>query len=54
MMNRVEGREVTNTDEDAVCPVSIIENTSHRDGSIYRRCNDFLTLYRITDRGESK
>nr|ACG46589.1 hypothetical protein [Zea mays] len=54
MMNRVESREVTNTDEDAVCPVSIIENTSHRDGSIYRRCNDFLTLYRITDRGETR
>lgn len=35
-------------------PACIIENTRHRDGSIYKRNYGLLSLCRITDRHESK
>lgn len=58
-MDRVECRGLTKEvmgccAKDDVWPACIIQNTSHRDGSLYRRNQGFLTMYRITDRRETQ
>lgn len=37
-----------------VHPATILEGSSHRDGSIYKFCPGFIQVFQIADRHESK